>query len=54
LKNKEIKCPECHKKVIPITKLNRSKSEFVGSRYTGMDKSYWLICPNCKKIIGQK
>jgi len=54
LKNKEIKCHMCHVKVIPMTKLNRIKSEFYGSRYTGKDKLYWLICPNCKKIIGQR
>lgn len=54
LKNKEIECPNCNKKIIPITKLNRVKSEFYGSTYTGKDKLFWLICPNCKKIIGQK
>ena len=54
LKNKETECPMCHEMVIPIAKLNRAKSEFYGSTYTGKDKAYWLICPNCKKIIGQK
>jgi len=54
MKNKEVECPNCHKKIIPKTKLNRVKSEFYGSTYTGKDKLFWLICPNCKKIIGQK
>ena len=54
LKNKEVECPNCHKKIIPKIKLNSIKSEFYGSTYTGKDKLFWLICPNCKKIIGQK
>ena len=52
--DKEIECRFCHKKVKPIIKLNRAKSEFFGCRYTGKDKAYWLICPNCKAIIGTK
>jgi len=34
--------------------LNRVKSEFIGGRYTGKDKAYWLVCPKCKMIIGKK
>ena len=49
--NKEIECPKCHKKVKPILKLNRMKIDFVGARYTGKDKVYWHICPNCKFVI---
>jgi hypothetical protein len=51
---KEIECIYCHQKVFPIKKLNRAKSEFIGGRYTGKNKTYWLICPNCKAVIGTK
>ena len=54
MEKKEIECPYCHKKIIPIKKLNRAKSEFYGNVYTGKDKLNCLICPNCKKVIGQK
>ena len=50
----EIECKFCHKKVKPYLKLNRAKSEFYGSIYTGGDKPYWLICPNCNRVIGVK
>jgi len=50
----KVECRFCHKKVIPIAKLNKIKSEFYGSRYTGKDRVYWLICPNCKAVIGVK
>ena len=49
-----VECPKCHQKVKPILKLNRTKSEFFGARYTGKDKAYWLICPECKTVIGTK
>lgn len=52
--DKEIECSNCHQKVKPLLKLNRAKSEFVGGRYTGTDKAYWLVCPNCKTVIGTK
>lgn len=52
--DKEIECPNCHKKVKPLLKLNRVKIEFVGARYTGNDKAYLLICPKCKFVIGTK
>ena len=52
--NKEVECRFCNNKVKPIIKLNRTKSEFYGGRFTGNDKAYWLICPKCKKIIGTK
>ena len=48
----EVECPKCHRKVKPLLKLNRAKSEFIGARYTGTDKAYWKICPNCKFVIG--
>jgi ssDNA-binding Zn-finger/Zn-ribbon topoisomerase 1 len=51
---KEVECPKCHKKVKPLLKLNRLKSEFIGSKYTGKDKLYWQICPNCKFVITTK
>jgi len=51
---KEIECPGCHHKVKPQITLNRVKSEFIGGRYTGKDKAYWLVCPKCKMIIGKK
>ena len=41
--DKEIECRYCNKKVKPLIKLNRVKSEFFGGRYTGTDKKYWLI-----------
>ncbi|UCD14351.1 MAG: hypothetical protein JSW60_02750 [Thermoplasmatales archaeon] len=49
---KEVECPFCHQKVKPILKLNRAKSDFYGVRYTGLDKKYWLVCPNCKAVVG--
>jgi len=52
--DKEIECPKCHQKVKPFLKLNRAKSELIGNRYTGNDKIYWLLCPNCKTVIGTK
>ena len=52
--DKEIECRFCHQKVKPLIQLNRVKSEFIGGRYTGTDKKYWLICPNCKRVIGSK
>ena len=52
--NKEVECTFCHQKVKPLIQLNRIKSEFYGVKYTGTDKNYWLVCPNCKAIIGTK
>lgn len=52
--DKEVECPKCNQKIKPLLKLNRAKSEFIGGRYTGTDKNYWLICPSCKEIIGIK
>jgi len=52
--NKEVECNSCHQIVKPLIKLNRVKSEFFGGRYTGTDKKYWLVCPNCKAVIGSK
>ena len=52
--DKEVECRNCHKKVKPLIKLNRTKSDFIGGRYTGTDKKYWLICPYCKSVIGAK
>ena len=49
--DKEIECPKCHQKIKPLLKLNRVKSEFIGAKYTGTDKGYWKICPNCKFVI---
>ena len=52
--DKEIKCPNCHKKVKPLLELNRVKIEFIGARYTGNDKVYFQICPLCKFVISTK
>ena len=52
--DEEVECRFCHQKIKPIIKLNRVKSEFYGSKYTGNDKTYWLVCPKCKAIIGTK
>ena len=52
--DKYVEGKKCNQKVIPILKMNRTKSEFYGSIYTGKDKIYWLICPECKTIIGTK
>jgi hypothetical protein len=52
--DKEVECPNCHQKIKPFIKLNRVKSEFIGARYTGKDKAYWLICPKCNMVIGKK
>ena len=52
--NKEVKCPKCHQKVKLILKLNRIKSELIGAKYTGTDKTYLRICPNCKSVIGKE
>jgi len=52
--DKEIECRFCHYKAKPILKLNRVKADFVGVKYTGKEKGYWLICQKCKKIIGSK
>ncbi len=51
---KEIECTFCHKKIKPLLQLNRAKSEFIGARYNGTDKNYWMICQNCKTILGTK
>lgn len=52
--DKEIKCQVCHKKVKPIIKRNKLKDNFYGQRYSGLEKKYLIICPNCKAIIGVK
>jgi len=51
---KEIKCKYCKSNVKPIIKKNKLKDNFYGMRYTGTEKKYILVCPNCKKIIGLK
>jgi len=52
--DKEIVCPKCYKKVKPFLKLNIVKTEFIGARYTGNNKAFWKICPECKFVIGTK
>ena len=52
--DKEIKCQVCHKNVKPIIKRNTLKQNFYGQRFSGLEKKYLLICPNCKSIIGFK
>jgi hypothetical protein len=51
---KKIKCPNCHKNVKPLIELNRVKIEFIGARYSGNDKAYFKICPQCKFVIDTK
>ncbi len=51
---KIIKCPSCHQKIKPILEKNKLKQDFYGQRFTGIEKKYLLICPNCKTVIGSK
>ena len=51
---KEVECQVCHKKVKPIIERNKLKSNVIGQRYSGLEKKYLLICPNCKAIISAK
>ena len=50
----EVECRVCHKKVIPILKRNKLKDNFYMQRFSGMEKKYLEICPNCKAVIGAK
>ena len=52
--DEETVCPNCHKMVRPILELNRVKIEFIGARYTGNDKAYLKICPECRFVLGTK
>ena len=52
--DKEIECKFCHKKVHPIIEKNKLKQNFYGQRFTGSEKRFLLICPNCKAVIGSK
>ena len=52
--DKEVECRVCHKKVKPILKRNKLKDNFHMQRYSGLEKKYLMICPNCKAIIGGK
>ena len=52
--NKEIKCSKCNQIVKPILQKNKLKQNFYGQRFTGIEKKYLLICPNCKAVIGSK
>ena len=52
--DKEIECKYCHQKVKPILTKNKLKQNFYGQRYSGIEKKYLLVCPECKKIIGTK
>jgi len=49
-----IKCPNCHKKIKPVLEENKLKLNFYGQRFTGTEKKFILICPNCKAIIDSK
>ncbi len=51
---KIIKCPSCKQKIIPLFEKNKLKQNFYGQRFTGKEKNYLLICPNCKAIINLK
>lgn len=51
---KEIQCRVCHKNVKPIIKRNTLKNNFFGQRYSGLEKKYVIICPNCKAVIVSK
>ena len=52
--DKEVECQSYHQKVKPIIKRNKLKDNFYGQRFTGTEKRYILICPNCKAVIGTK
>jgi hypothetical protein len=52
--DKKVECHTCHKIVRPILKTNILKDGFLGQRFSGLEKKYLLICPNCKQIIGAK
>lgn len=52
--DKEVKCLHCHKKIKPIIKKNKLKQNLYGQRFSGIEKKYLLICPNCNKIISSK
>jgi len=58
LKEKEIECSYCHKKVIPKVEKNKLrllKIPVPQFRDSGTkEKKYLLICPNCKAVIGSK
>ena len=51
---KEITCNKCKKRVVPILKKNKLKDNFYGQIFTGQEKKYLLVCPNCKTIIGSR
>jgi len=51
---KEVECQACHQKVKPLIKRNTLKQNFYGQRFSGMEKKYLLVCPNCKAVIGSK
>jgi hypothetical protein len=51
---KLIRCSCCHKKIKPLFEKNKLKQNFYGQRFTGKEKNYLLICPNCKAVINSK
>ncbi len=52
--DKEVECIVCHKKVKPIIERNKLKDNVIMQRFSGLEKKYLLICPNCKAVIGGK
>ncbi len=52
--DKEVRCQFCHKNVKPKIKRNTLKDNFYGQRYSGLEKKYIIICPNCKAVIYTK
>jgi len=52
--DKEIKCLKCNKIVKPILQKNKLKQHFYGQTFTGTEKKYLLVCPNCKAVLGSK
>jgi len=58
MENKEVVCPFCNKKIIPIVESNKLrllKIPVPQYRYSNTkEKKYLLICPNCKAVIGAK
>ena len=51
---KEMKCPSCNKIVKPIIQKTTLKHDFFGQRFTGTEKKYLLICPDCNAVLGSK
>jgi hypothetical protein len=52
--DKEVECRFCKKIIKPIIQRNKLKDNFYGEIFSGLEKKYIIICPNCKAIIDTK